>query len=577
MQKAIFEILFFFALILISVKPFGLYIYKVMQGEETFLTPIFSGIEHLFYKLIGTDEKEEHNWKEYLWAIISFSLFGLIFTFILQLIQDRLPLNTQKLPGTSWHLALNTAVSFTTNTNWQSYIPEQTMSYLTQMLGLATHNFMSAATGIAVLVALIRGFTRKETSSLGNAWVDLVRATLYIFLPVSLLAAIVLISQGVPQNFNTYIEATTLEGGKQFIAQGPIASQEAIKMLGTNGGGFLNANSSHPFENPTPFTNTLEMWLMVVIPASLTYTFGKMVKDTRQGWAILATMVIVSFIFTGITSYYENQISPIIATRYSNDLNLVQNNTNLIGNLEGKETRFGLNQSAIFATFTTSMSCGAVNSMHDSFSPIGGLIAMFNIQLGEIIYGGVGSGLYVMLLFAITTVFIAGLMVGRTPEYLGKKIGPKDMQSTVLGILFPSIFILVLTAIACITKAGTSSINNPGSHGFSEMLYAYTSGSGNNGSAFAGINANTVFWNLTLAMAMLGGRFIPLAFVMRLAGSLAEKKYIPPSIGTFPTTGATFVGLLIGVVFIVGGLTFFPALTLGPIAEYFQILSGKSF
>lgn len=577
MFKSLLEILFFFSLVLIFVEPIGLYIYKVIQNEKTFLTPILGGLENTIYKIIGTNKDEEHNWKEYLFAILSFSFFGLLLTFIIQLIQSSLPLNTQDLQNTSWHLALNTAVSFITNTNWQSYIPEQTMSYFTQMLGLTTHNFMSAVTGIAVLVALIRGFTRKETSNLGNAWVDLVKITLYILLPISFISAIILVIHGVPQNFSSYTEVTTLEGAKQFIAQGPVASQEAIKMLGTNGGGFFNANSSHPFENPTPFTNLFEMWLMTIIPASLTYTFGKMVKDTRQGWAILASMFIVCFTFTGITTYFENQNNPLISTAYSNDLSLEKNDNNLIGNLEGKETRFGLNQSAIFATLTTSMSCGAVNSMHDSYSAIGGLIPIFNMHLGEVIFGGVGSGLYVMLLFAITTVFIAGLMVGRTPEYLGKKIGPEEMQSTVLGILVPSIFILIFTAIASVTKIGTDSLNNPSAHGFSEILYAYTSGSANNGSAFAGISANTIFYNVTLAIAMLGGRFIPLAFVMRLAGSLSRKKYIPPSSGTFPTHGAKFVVLLIGVVIIVGGLTFFPALTLGPVAEHLQILSGKSF
>lgn len=577
MTKSILEILFLFFTVLLFVEPIGLYIYKVIQNEKTLLTPILSGVENILYKIIGTNKDEEHNWKEYLFAVIAFSFFGMFLTFIIQLTQGSLPLNTQNLSGTSWHLALNTAVSFTTNTNWQSYVPEQTMSYFTQMIALATHNFMSAATGIVVLIALIRGFTRKETNTLGNAWVDLVRTTLYILLPISFISAIFLMLHGVPQNFSSYTEITTLEGGKQFIAQGPVASQEAIKMLGTNGGGFFNANSAHPFENPTPFTNWFEMWLMIIIPASLTYTFGKMVKDTRQGWAILATMLLVCVSFTSITTYFENQNNPLISSAYSNDLALEKSDNNLVGNLEGKETRFGLNQSAIFATLTTSMSCGAVNSMHDSYSAIGGLIPIFNMHLGEVIFGGVGSGLYVMLLFAITTVFIAGLMVGRTPEYLGKKIGPEEMQSTVLGILVPSIFILIFTAIASITKLGTDSLNNPATHGFSEILYAYTSGSANNGSAFAGISANTVFYNLTLALAMLGGRFIPIAFVMRLAGSLARKKYIPPSNGTFPTHGATFVVLLIGVVIIVGGLTFFPALTLGPIAEHLQILSGKSF
>jgi K+-transporting ATPase ATPase A chain len=366
MEKSILEILFFFSLILISVKPLGLYIYKVIEGERTFLTPVFSGFERLLYKIIGTHEQEEQNWKQYLWAILYFSLFGLLFTFVLQMIQGSLPLNTQNLPGTSWHLALNTAVSFTTNTNWQSYVPEQTMSYLTQMIGLATHNFMSAATGIAVLVALIRGFTRKETNNLGNAWVDLTRVTLYILMPISIIAAVILISQGVPQNFNVYTEATTIEGAKQFIPQGPIASQEAIKMLGTNGGGFLNANSAHPYENPTPLSNILQMWMLTSVAASLTYTFGKMVKDTRQGWAILTAMMVILFSFTCFETYFENHGNPLIASAYSNDLNLSDNN--IVGNMEGKETRFGINQSTIFATITTAVSCGAVNSMHDSYT-----------------------------------------------------------------------------------------------------------------------------------------------------------------------------------------------------------------
>jgi len=577
MGKSILEILFFFALILILIKPFGSYMYKVLSGEKNILTPVFSKLEKLFYRLIGTNETDEQNWKEYLWSIVAFTFFGFLFTFILQLVQRFLPLNTQNLPNISWDSALNTAISFATNTNWQSYAPETTMSYFTQMLGLATHNFMSAATGIAVLLVLIRGFSRKETKNLGNAWVDLTRIILYILIPISLISAVVLVSQGVPQNFNHYTQITSLEGVNQLIAQGPVASQEAIKMLGTNGGGFFNANSAHPYENPNPFTNVLEMLLMTLIPASLTYTFGKFVKDTRQGWAVLAVMVIISFTFMGVTTYFENQVNPLVVSNYSSDINLSHSENNIIGNLEGKETRFGLNQSAMFATLTTSMSCGAVNSMHDSFSPIGGLIAMFNIELGEVIFGGVGSGLYMMLLFAITTVFIAGLMVGRTPEYLGKKIGAKEMQSTVFAILAPSVFILIMTAIACLTTLATSSISNHGSHGFSEILYAYVSGAGNNGSAFAGLNANTIFWNLTLALGMIFGRFVPIIFVMRLASSLAEKKYIPASIGTFPTNGGTFVLLLIMIVFIVGGLTFFPAITLGPIAEHFQILAGKSF
>ncbi|MBC7473093.1 MAG: potassium-transporting ATPase subunit KdpA [Candidatus Sericytochromatia bacterium] len=568
--KSVAEIAFFFIILLALVKPFGNFMYKVFNGDKTFLTPLLSIPEKIIYKISGVDTEEDQSWKKYFGGVILINLIGIIFLILVQMFQAILPLNTQNLPNTSFHLALNTAVSFVTNTNWQSYVPEATMSYFTQMLGLTVQNFLSAATGMIVLVALIRGFVRKESKHLGNCWVDLTRCVLYILLPISIVSAVFFISQGVPNNFNQYTDATTIEGAKQFISQGPMASQEAIKMIGTNGGGFLNANSAHPFENPSPLTNFFQMLMMALIPASLTYTFGKMVNNTKQGWAILTAMLIVLISITGVITYSE--FAPNTLISHISDID-----PNNQFNFEGKETRFGITQSTLFAGLTTSISAGAVNSMHDSYSPLGGMLTMFNIELGEVILGGTGTGLYIMLLFAILTVFIAGLMVGRTPEYLGKKIGPIEMQSVVLGVLAPSIFILVLTAIASIIPQGTSALNNAGAHGFSEILYAYSSAAGNNGSAFAGLSANTVFWNLTLTLAMFGGRFIPIFFVMRLAGSLVEKKYIPTSVGTFPTTGLTFVILLIGVVIIVGGLTFFPALTLSGVAEHFQLLSGKAF
>lgn len=568
-MKSIAEILFFFTILIACVKPFGLFMYKVYNNEKTFLDPLLQHIEAFIYKLTGVESNEGQNWKTYLKGVIYFNLLGIVFIILLHLLQSVLPLNPQGIKSSSLHLAINTAISFTTNTNWQSYVPESTISYFTQMVGLAVQNFLSAATGMVILIVLIRGFIKKESKNLGNCWVDLTRTILYILLPISIISSLLFIYQGVPQNFNKYVEVTTLENYKQFIPQGPVASQEAIKFFGTNGGGFFNANSAHPYENPTPFTNLLQMFLMALIPASLTYTFGKMVSNTKQGWAILASMLIVLVTLTSLITYNESYINSAFTSK---DLDL----TNTY-NLEGKETRFGLAQSTIFSGITTSISCGAVNSMHDSYNPISGVIQIFNMQLGEVILGGAGSGLYIMLLFAILTVFIAGLMVGRTPEYLGKKIGSVEMKSVVLGILTPSIFILILSAIASISDLGTSSLNNVGAHGFSEILYAYTSAAANNGSAFAGINANTVFWNLTLALAMFSARFIPMFFVMKLAGDLAEKKYIPESVGTFPTTGLTFIVLLIGVVIIVGGLTFFPALTLGGIAEQLQLLDGKVF
>lgn len=570
MIKAISEISIFFIILILCVKPLGSFMYKVYKREKTFLSPIFGGLENIIYKIVGVNSKEEQDWKSYLSGIIFFNIIGIVFIIFLHLFQAYLPLNPQNLKATSLDLAINTSVSFVSNTNWQSYAPEVTLSYFTEMLGLSVQNFLSAATGMVVLIALIRGFINKESKNLGNCWVDLTRTILYILLPISFVSSLILVYQGVPQNFNAYIQVDTLENAKQFLPQGAIASQESIKMLGTNGGGFLNANSSHPYENPTPFTNFFEMFLMAIIPASLTYTFGKMVGNTKQGWAILTSMLIVLIIMTGLITYNESYINPSIAGISNLD-------TQQIYNIEGKETRFGLAQSTLFSAITTSISCGAVNSMHDSYNPISGAIQIFNMQLGEVILGGAGSGLYVMLLFAILTVFIAGLMVGRTPEYLGKKIGSLEMQSVVLGILAPSLFILILSAIASIFPEALKSLNNPNSHGFSEILYAYTSASANNGSAFAGLNANTMFWNLTLALAMFGGRFIPIIFVLRLAGTLSVKKYIPETIGTFPTTGLTFIFLLIGVVIILGGLTFFPALTLAGIIEQFQLLDGKLF
>ncbi len=569
----ILQILVFFALVTALVKPLGSFMAKVFNGERTFLSPIFAPVERVIYAACGVNPAQEQHWTTYTVAMLLFNVVGLLLLYLLQRFQQVLPLNPRALGPIAPDLAFNTAVSFTTNTNWQSYVPETTMSYFTQMVGLAVHNFISAATGIALAIALIRGFARHSAQTVGNFWADLVRATLYVLLPMSIILALVFVWQGAPQNFNDYTSATTLEGATQTIAQGPVASQEAIKMLGTNGGGFFNANSAHPFENPTPLTNMLEMLAIFAIGAGLTYTLGKMVGNTRQGWALYAVMAVLFFIGVAVAYPAEAGGNPLYPTTVSQASTALQAG----GNMEGKEVRFGIANSALFAVVTTDASCGAVNSMHDSFMPLGGMIPLANIMLSEVIVGGVGAGIYGMLLFAILAVFVAGLMVGRTPEYLGKKIESKEMKMTMLAVLVSPLFILVFTGLASATSAGTQGIANAGPHGFSEMLYAFTSAAGNNGSAFAGLTANTLFYNLTLAATMLAGRFWMIIPTLAIAGSLARKKLTAPTPGTFPTTGALFVGLLVGVILIVGGLTFFPALSLGPVVEHFMLLAGRTF
>ncbi len=548
--------------LLACVKPLGLYMAKVFDGEVKFLAPVERG----FYRLAGVRGEEQH-WTTYTIAMLAFSIAGFVSLYLLQRLQGVLPFNPQGMAGTSPHLTFNTAVSFVTNTNWQSYGGETTLSYLTQMLGLTVHNFVSAATGIALAIALIRGFARRSARTVGNFWVDLTRCTLYILLPMALVFALFLVWQGVPQNLGTYTQAVGLEGAGQLIAQGPVASQEAIKMLGTNGGGFFNVNSAHPFENPTALTDFFEIWSILVISAALTYTFGRMVKDTRQGWAIFAVMAVLFLGGLVVTYWAEGQGNAAVAVHH-----IAQT-----GNMEGKDVRFGIANSALWATATTAASNGSVNAMHDSFTPLGGLVPIINMELGEIIFGGVGSGLYGMLVFAVIAMFVAGLMVGRTPEYLGKKIEAKEVKMAMLGVLVLALSVLGFTALAAVTKAGLAGPLNSGPHGFSEILYAYSSGTGNNGSAFAGLTANTPFYNTTLAFAMLIGRFLFIVPMMAIAGSLATKKIVPVSAGTFPTHGPLFVGLLIGVILIVGGLTFFPALSLGPIVEHLAMRAGSFF
>ncbi len=569
----ILQILIFFALVTALVKPVGIYMTRVFNGERTFLSPILVPVERVIYAASGVNPAQEQHWTTYTVAMLLFNVAGLLLLYLIERIQPVLPFNPQALGPVAPDLAFNTAVSFTTNTNWQSYVPESTMSYFTQMVGLTVHNFISAATGIALAIALIRGFARHSAQTIGNFWADLVRCTLYILLPVSLILALVFVWQGVPQNLNAYTTATTLEGATQTIAQGPVASQEAIKMLGTNGGGFFNANSAHPFENPTPLSNFLQILAIFAIGAGLTYTLGKMVGNTRQGWALYAAMAVLFFMGVIVAYPAEAGGNPLYPTTVNQGATPLQAG----GNMEGKEVRFGIADSALFAVVTTDASCGAVNSMHDSFMPLGGMIPLVNIMLSEVIVGGVGAGLYGILLFAILAVFVAGLMVGRTPEYLGKKIESKEMKMAMLAVLVSPLFILVFTGLASATNAGTSAIANPGPHGFSEMLYAFTSAAGNNGSAFAGISANTLFYNLTLAATMLAGRFWMIIPTLAIAGSLARKKLTAPTAGTFPTTGALFVGLLVGVILIVGGLTFFPALSLGPVVEHFMLAAGRTF
>ena len=589
-----FQICFFFTLILVCAKPLGLYMARVFERERTFADRIFRPVERLIYRLTGIDETHEMRWTEYAVVMLLFSLVTMLVTYAIERLQHLLPLNPQHLAAVAPDLALNTAASFTTNTNWQSYVPETTMSYLTQMLTLAYHNFFSAAVGIALAIAFIRGISRRESKTLGNFWVDTTRASLWVLLPTCFIYALLLVSQGVIQNFRPYDNAkliqpqsvtTTGIDGKtstqtvttQSIAQGPVASQEAIKMLGTNGGGFFNTNSAHPFENPTPLSNFLQMFSIFLIPAALTVTLGRMTRSPAHGWAVYAAMATLCFAGVFTAYWAESQPNPLL---HSQAMHIDQHASPLQsgGNMEGKEVRFGIANSALFATVTTDASCGAVNSMHDSFMPLGGLVPMVNIMLGEVIFGGVGAGLYGMLVFVILAVFIAGLMVGRTPEYLGKKIESYDVKMAMLYVLIFPLSILGLTAVSLMTpNLGLAGITNPGPHGLSQILYAYTSATGNNGSAFAGISANTHWYNLSLATAMLVGRFLMIIPMLAVAGNLARKKLIPPSPGTFPVHTPLFTVLLVGVILIVGALTFFPALSLGPILEHLLLHAGKTF
>jgi potassium-transporting ATPase potassium-binding subunit len=568
------QIALFGVIVILITRPFGGYMTRVFAGERTFLSPVLRPVERAIYWCCGVDEKEEQHWLTYAVAMLLFSVVGFLTLYALQRLQWYLPFNPQEQTGVEQSLAFNTSVSFVTNTNWQSYVPETTMGYLVQMAGLTVHNFVSAATGIALALALIRGFTRREAKAIGNFWVDLTRTTLYVLLPLSIIIGLFYVWQGMPQNLGPYVDATTLEGAKQTIAQGPVASQEAIKILGTNGGGFLNANSAHPYENPTPLTNLIQLLSIFAIGAALTNVLGRMVHDERQGWAIFAAMGIL-FLAGATTAYWsESHGNPAVAAfNVDSAPSALQGG----GNMEGKEVRFGPALSALYATVTTDTSCGAVNSMHDSFLPVGGMVPLVDIQLGEVIFGGVGSGLYGMLAFAIVAMFVAGLMVGRTPEYLGKKLEAKEVKMTILALLSLPLSILGWTALATVVPPGLAGIANTGPHGFSEILYAFTSGTGNNGSAFAGISANTLFYNTTIAGAMLMGRFIFVIPLLAVAGSLAQKKLLAPSAGTFPTNRPLFVGLLVGVVLIIGGLTYFPAISLGPAVEQVAMNQGKLY
>jgi len=590
----ILQIVAFFVVILAITKPLGAYMARVFEGQRTFLSPLLRPLERLIYRLGGVREDTEQRWTQYAASLIAFSVACFLFAYVIQRLQGILPFNpmhfgTKAAPSGATpvtpDLAFNTAVSYLTNTNWQAYSGEMTFSYFVQMAALAVQNFASAAVGISVAIALIRGFARQEAKAVGNFWVDLTRSTLYVLLPIAFVAALILCSQGAIQNFHPYATVKTIEGAAQTIPQGPVASQEAIKLLGTNGGGFFNANSAHPFENPTPLSNFLQILLIFLVPAGLTYTFGRMVGDTRQGWALFSAMALMFAMGVFTCYHYEQAGNPILAklgiqTKYTSK--------QAGGNMEGKEARFGIPASALFVTVTTDASCGAVNVGHDSLTPIGGLVPMFNMQTDEVIFGGVGSGLYGMLLYAIVGVFIAGLMVGRTPEYLGKKIQQKEVKMAMLAVIATAFVILVFTAVSTVApfaKNGywnppgpaIANLGNSGPHGFSELLYAYSSTPENNGSAFAGINANTPWYNLTLGLAMVLGRFAFIIPVLAVAGSLAGKKRVPSSSGTFPTHGALFVGLLVGTVIVVGALTFFPALALGPLVEHLLMHQGKLF
>ena len=568
------QIALYCVIVTLLVKPFGAYMTRIFNGERTLLSPLLVPVERGFYRACGIDERDEQHWVTYGLSMLVFSLVGFFVLYAMQRLQALLPFNPQKLDPVSADLAFNTSVSFVTNTNWQAYVPETTMSYLVQMAGLTVHNFLSAATGIVLAIALIRGFARRSARTLGSFWVDLTRCVLYVLLPVSIVVGLFFVWQGMPQNLEAYVEASTLDGGRQLIAQGPVASQEVIKMFGTNGGGFFNANSAHPYENPNALTDFVQLVLIFSIGAALTNVFGRMVGSQRQGWAIFAVMGLLFLAGTAIVYSIESSGNPAFAAL---NIDSAPGILQAGGNMEGKEVRFGIASSALFATVTTDASCGAVNTMHDSLLPLGGMVPMINIMLGEIIFGGVGSGLYGMLIFAILAVFVAGLMVGRTPEYLGKKIEAKEVKMAMLAVLILPLSILGFTAIAVVVEPGLSALANAGPHGFSEALYAYTSATGNNGSAFAGLSANSPFWNTTLGLAMWMGRFLFIVPMLAIAGSLAAKKIVPISTGTFPTDSGLFVGLLIGVILIVGGLTFFPALALGPIAEHFAMQSGSLF
>ena len=558
----------FFLLLLVTVKPFGLYMANVMEGRPIWPLRVGARFERFIYRLCGIDPDTQMGWKKYAIALLIFNTLGVIFVYALQRLQAWLPLNPQQFANVSADSSFNTAVSFVTNTNWQGYSGESTMSYLTQMAGLAVQNFLSAATGIVVAIALIRGFARHSSSTIGNVWADLTRSILYILLPLSVVLALVLVGQGVVQNFSAYKDVTTIETSKQTLPMGPMASQESIKELGTNGGGFVNANSAHPYENPTAISNFLEMFAILLIPMGLTYTFGRIAGDTRQGWAVFAAMAILLVPLVGMAVHSEQQGNPLIARL---GVDRTASALQPGGNMEGKESRFGIGASALFASVTTATSCGAVNAMHDSFTPLGGLVPLINMQLGEVMFGGVGTGLYSMLIFAIVGVFIAGLMIGRTPEYLGKKIESFEIKMSSIAILVMPLIVLTGTAVAVSVAAAKAGVANPGAHGFSEILYAFSSAGNNNGSAFGGLSANTPFYNIALGLVMWFGRFWPIVAVLAVAGSLAAKKRIPVTAGTMLTYGPTFVILLIGTVLLVGALTFVPALALGPIVEHLTL------
>jgi len=584
-----FQIFIFFGLVLLLTKPLGVFLHRVYERKPTFLDPVLRPIERFLYRVCGVDETKEMDWKGYGVAVLLYSGVSLLILYLIERTQQWLPLNPQKVANVAPDLAWNAAVSFTTNTNWQSYSPETTVSYLTQMAGLAYHNFTSAAVGMALAIAVIRGIARKESKTIGNFWVDITRGLLWVLLPLCIVGGLVLVSQGVVQNFHPYTQATLTEpqtvekqaadGSKthetvttQVIAQGPVASQEVIKMLGTNGGGFFNANSAHPFENPTPLSNLLEMLLIFAIPSAFTFTLGRMTGSSKHGWAVWSAMAVLFLAGVFVAYAVEARGNPML-----HGVNAAASETQAGGNMEGKEVRFGIANSALFTTVTTDASCGAVNNAHDSLTPLGGMVPLINIMLGEIVFGGVGSGLYGMIVFVILSVFIAGLMVGRTPEYLGKKIEAYDVKMAVLSILVSSFTILVFSAIAIVTKTGLAAISNPGPHGLSQILYAYTSTVGNNGSAFGGVSVNTLWYNSTLATAMLLGRFFTVIPILAIAGNLAAKKHVPESLGTFPVTGPLFTVLLVSVILIVGALTFFPSLSLGPILERLLMNAGKAF